>query len=103
SAGPLPSSKAARERTTASVPLPSADQLVPFHFATFAADPAPAVVKRPPTWRAGPLPSSKVARARTTGLGPPLTPPPSADQVRPFHFATCWAAWPPAFVKEPPA
>jgi hypothetical protein len=87
SAGPFPSSNAAR---AIGVPWKVPPKRV--HFTT-----RPLVWAA--AWSAGPLPSSSEARAKTE----PLIPPPTADQVAPFHFATWSAPLPPAVVNWPPA
>ena len=88
------------------IPLPTADQLDPFHFAMLSAATPPAVAKVPPAYSAGPLPSSNTVKAETA-LFPMLLsiPSPSADQVDPFHFAMWFATTTPSavFVNEPPA
>src|SRR5437879_1586161 len=79
-------------------PLPSADQVLPFHWATWFARTLvarllKAVMKSPPTKRLPPL----TASARTRSFTPlPVAPAPlpSADQVLPFHWATRFARTP---------
>src|SRR5262245_7408005 len=100
SAGPVPSSNTVTARATPPCnPLPSADQLAPFHLATPFAGTPPALSNQPTAWRAGPLPSSNTSKPSTRSSMPA----PSADQVAPSHFATRFAATPPAVVKFPPA
>src|SRR5262245_54029993 len=101
--GPLPSSCATRARTLLPIPLPSADQLVPFHFARLLAATPPALENLPPAYSAGPLPSSNTAKA-STDVGPPdVTPVPSLDQKEPSHLAMRLAWTAPACVNVPPA
>src|SRR5687768_16811349 len=50
-AGPEPSSNTHRSRTTLLKPVPTADQLVPFHFATLLTGTLPlAIQKKPPAY-----------------------------------------------------
>jgi hypothetical protein len=46
----------------------------------------PAEAKLPPAYSAGPDPSSNMHSALTEAYAP-LTPPPTLDQLGPFHFA----------------
>src|SRR5262245_20660886 len=77
------SSKARRAETAPSIPLPTPDQLEPFHFAIRFAGTPPAVVNVPPAKSARPLPSLKPLRVSTK----PFIPLPSADQLEPSHLA----------------
>ena len=81
-------------------PVPSADQLVPFHLAMRLAGAPPAVVNVPPTYRSGPPPSSNTVSALTKVVP---TPPPIEDQLVPSHFAMRFADAPPAVVNAPAA
>src|SRR5687767_2405811 len=73
------------------VPVPMADQLLPFHFAIkFAAMPS-ALVKIPPAYRSAPLSANADTRS--------FRPVPSADQAFPSHFAILFALTPPAVVR----
>src|SRR4051812_34284525 len=84
----------ASDPTVPFVPVPSADQLDPFHFATLLAGAPPAVVKEPPTYRS--VPENASANAV------PLRPVPSADHDVPFQRATRFAVTPSIFAKLPP-
>src|SRR3982751_4103334 len=68
------------------IPLASADQLVPFHFAILFTETPPAFVKLPAAYNSPLYP----AIATTDPKFPfciPVIPLPSADQFVPFHFA----------------
>src|SRR5262245_10259618 len=80
--------------STGAIPDPKADQLLPFHLATFVAGVPPAEVNQPPAYRS--LPDT--ARANTLLF----IPDPKAVQLLTFHLATLVAAMPPAVVKTPP-
>jgi len=80
--------------SSTAIPDPKADQLLPFHLATFVAAVPPAEVNQPPAYRS--LPDT--ARANTSLFSPE----PKADQLLPSHFAMLVAAVPPAVVKKPP-
>ena len=97
--GATPSSKTARANTWSFMPVPTGDQLTPFHRAMRFAPPPPAVVNNPPAYKAGPSPSSKTARANTEESSPE----PNADQLAPSHLAMWFAPAPPALVKNPAA
>jgi hypothetical protein len=77
----FPALSVASARTVLFMPVPRADQDVPFHFATRLAGAPPAVVKKPPAYR---FPALSLASAVTVLFMPV----PRADQAVPFHFAT---------------
>src|SRR5262245_9077550 len=77
--------------TAALNPEPKADQLLPFHLATFVEALPPELVRAPPTYRSLPDAASEV-----TG---PCTPDASADQSIPSHLAMLAAATPSTIVK----
>src|SRR6266511_2362917 len=79
----------------ASIPEPSADQLVPSHLAIPLAALPPAIVKLPPAYTS--LPDT--ASADTWAF----IPEPSADQLLPSHLAMLLATLPPAIVNLPPS
>ena len=83
-----------RSSTSLLVPLPSADQLAPFHLAIRLTDTPPAMLKSPPAKRSVPI-TARAPRSLST-------PVPSADQLVPFHLAIRFALVPPAEVKSPP-
>src|ERR1043166_7640986 len=80
------------------MPLPSADQVVPFHRAMFVAFTAPAWVNAPPTYRLVP----SYSMAPTPGVLAPVTPEPSACQLEPSHRAMLLTWTPPLVVNAPP-
>src|SRR5205809_301140 len=75
----LPDTASADTEPPPFIPEPSGLQLLPFHFAIWLADTAPAVVKWPPAYRS----PSDTASANTA----PFIPAPSGLQLLPFHFA----------------
>src|SRR5690349_19002134 len=78
---------------------PTADHVVPFHFAMRSIGTLPDAVKLPPAYSVGPDPSSNASSVSTCAFKPA----PSGDQLVPFHFATHEAGTPPAVVNVPPA
>ena len=70
----------AKESTASDIPVPKADQALPFQRATRLALTPPAVVKWPPAYTLLPDTTSPLTRS--------FIPEPSADQMLPFHRAT---------------
>src|SRR4051812_3709219 len=91
-AGPVPSSYTTSEKTGPFIPLPSAVQLVPFHFATEWTTVPLAPKNDPPAYIARPLPSSNSVTVRTDPVRPTLV----GDQFDAFQRANLFAGTLPA-------